>query len=233
VSERALLRLAGGLLSGGFLLSLFMTPLHPSGEEDNHTVVFAKYADSGGWVAIHLVQFAGVLLALGGFLVLYRLLELRGEARVLARFAAGATIATAPAWAALQAVDGVALKQAVDAWADASGAQKAVRFADAETVRWAEWGINSYFRLLLGLTLVLFGAAIVLTGMVPQWLGWVGGIVGVLYIATGIAVGYSGFENGFGNAAGHATQLLLLIFVIGMLVVGVRSKDLTDAPGHR
>jgi hypothetical protein len=55
-------------------------------------------------------------------------------------------------------VDGVALKHAVDAWAHASGTQKAIRFADAETVRSAEEGINSYFRLLLGSTVVLFGA---------------------------------------------------------------------------
>ncbi len=38
----------------------------------------------------------------------------------------------------LQAVDGVALKQAVDAWVSAPDAEEAARFASAETVRWLE-----------------------------------------------------------------------------------------------
>lgn len=33
-------------------------------------------------------------------------------------------------------------------------------------------------------------------------------IGGLLYMATGVAVGYSGFESGFGNAAGDPVQLL-------------------------
>jgi len=231
MSERTLLRLAGGLLLGGFLLSLVLTHLHPSGDDDNHTVIFQKYADNGPWIAIHLGQFAGVLLILGGFLVLYRVLDLREETPLLARFAAGATIATAATWAVLQAIDGVALKQAVDAWANASGTEKTIRFSDAETVRWAEWGVNSYFRLLLGLTIVLFGATIVRTGFVARWLGWIGAIGGLLYMATGIAVGYSGFESGFGDAAGDPVQLLLLIFVVGIFVVGMRRKDLVDTTG--
>lgn len=85
VSERNLLRLAGALLFGGFLLTLVVTHAHPSGDDDNHRVIFAKYADSGSWVAVHLGQFAGVLLALGGLLVLYRLFEQRGEVPMLAR----------------------------------------------------------------------------------------------------------------------------------------------------
>lgn len=120
-------------------MTLIATHEHPSGDDDNHAVIFAKYADSDPWVAVHIVQFAGELIAPGGFLVLYRVLQLRGDVPLLAGFALGAAIATAATWAALQAVDGVALKQAVDAWSDASGPQKAIRFADAETVRWTEW----------------------------------------------------------------------------------------------
>ena len=42
------------------------------------------------------------------------------------------------------AVDGVALKQAVNAWASAPVAEKAARFASAEAIRWIEWGARSY-----------------------------------------------------------------------------------------
>jgi len=202
-----------------------VTHEHPSGHNDNHPVIFAKYARNHDWVAVHLGQFAGILLVLGGFLVLYRVLELRGEVPVLARFAFGATIATAAIWAVLQAVDGVALKHAVNAWAHASGAEKSIRFADAETVRSAEEGINSYFRLLLGSTVVLFGVAIVRTRIIAGWLGWVAAVGGLLYMASGIAVAYRGFESGFGDVTGAAVQILFLVFVVGLLVVSVRMKE--------
>jgi hypothetical protein len=40
-------------------------------------------------------------------------------------------------------VDGVGLKQAVNAWASAGDGDKAVRFAAAETVRWLEWAVKA------------------------------------------------------------------------------------------
>jgi hypothetical protein len=191
------LRLAGGLLVGGLLLNLVGSVFHPSGREDDHEVIFMKYADSDAWVAIHLGQFIGILIALAGLLALYRALVLHRDASVLARFAAGATIATAAALAVLQAVDGVALKQAVDAWTDASGAQKAIRFDNAETLRWLEWGVQSYFRVLLGISFVLFGVAII-----------------------GIDVGYSGLESGFQDAVGIAFLLAFVAFALGIGVTG-------------
>lgn len=196
VVERDQLRLAGGLLVGGFLVLAIVTQFfHPSGDEDNHPVIFAEYARSDSWIAVHFLQTAGVLIALGGLVLLYHALELRGELQVLARCALVTTIAAAAIYAALQAVDGITLKQAVDAWYNASGAEQDDRFADAETVRWIEWALQSYFRLLLGLALVLFGVAIGLTGIVFRWLGWVAALAGILYVATGIAVGYEGLDT--------------------------------------
>lgn len=115
------------------------------------------------------------------------------------------------------------LKQAVDAWMSASGPEKEVRFADAETVRWTEWAFQSYFRLLLGLTLVLSGLAIARSGVVYRWLGLVAAISGLLYGATGVAVGYSGFEQ----PGGLVIQLPFVVFFIGVLVAGVRRGEPT------
>ncbi len=182
-------------------------------------VIFAKYAASDAWVVVHFAQFVGVIIALGGFVVLYRALEIGGEVPVLARCALGATVATAAVYAALQAVDGVTLKQNVNAWAAASGAEKSLRFADAETTRWTEWGLQSYFRLLLGLTLVLFGIAIARTGLVLKWIGWVGALGGVLYAAIGVAVHHTGFEQ----PGGLLISIPLLSFMVGVLVTGLRA----------
>ncbi len=126
----------------------------------------------------------------------------------------------------LQAVDGVTLKHAVDAWVNASGAEKSNRFADAEIVRWTEWALQSYFRLLLGLTLVLFGVAIARTGIVFRWVGWVGVLGGLLYMAIGVAVGHSGLEQ----PGGLAVQLLFLVFMVGVLAAGLRGEELPFRP---
>lgn len=220
LAERALLRLAGGLLLGGFVVFFVATRFHPSGAENDHPVIFAKYAASDPWVAVHFGQFAGVLLALGGFVVLARLLMARDQVAMLARWALGTTAATAAIWAVLQAVDGVALKQNVDAWAAASGSEQRLRFADAETVRWIEWGLQSYFRLLLGLTFVLVGVAIARTGVVARGLGPVAVLGGLLYMTVGVAVGHSGFEQ----PGGPVIQLLFLTFAAGVLVSGLRRE---------
>ena len=155
--ERRLLRLGGGLLTAGFALFAFITQLfHPHQDENNHPVIFDKYDHRTPGVRAHR-PVPRRAIALGGFVALHRLLETRGTDVILARLALGATIATAAVWAVLQAVDGTALKEATEAWAHASGAEKTARFADAETVRWTEWGFQSYFRLLMGITFILNG----------------------------------------------------------------------------
>lgn len=230
LSQRGLLSLAGGLLLGGFVLNALVTSLfHPAGSEDDHPVIFREYADSDAWVAIHFGQFIAVLIALAGLLVLYRAMRELGVATVLALLAAGATAMTAAVWAALQGVDGIALKQAVDAWVDASGSERALRFGDAETLRWTEWGLQSYFRLSLGLSIGLFGAAIVVSRIVAGWLGWVAVAAGALYVATAIDVGYSGLDSGFGDVAGLLFVLAVLTFGVG-LCLGAGRRDEPAGP---
>jgi hypothetical protein len=154
---------------------------------------------------------------------------LRPETPYLALLAAGAIIVTSAIWAALQAVDGVTLKQAVDAWAAASGTEQASRYADAETVRWIEWGLQSYFRVLLGVAFLLLGAAAVVSRLVPSWLGVLLVVGGLLSLAVGFSVGYAGLESGFQDAVGIAFQLVVLVFIVGLLVVGRRARH----PGAR
>jgi hypothetical protein len=166
------LRLAGWLSVVGLLLNAVSTVFHPAGAEDNHEVIFAEYANSDPWIAVHLGQFVGVLLALGGLLVLCHALRAAGQSRLLSHLAAAAGVATAATWSVLQGLDGVGLKQAVHAWQTASGTDEAMRFAGAEIVRWLEWGFQSYFRVLLGLTFMLAGAAILVGRLVAGWAGW-------------------------------------------------------------
>jgi Domain of unknown function (DUF4386) len=227
-ADRGALTLSGALLLVGFVVNAIQRMIwHPTGAEDNHEAIFRKYAASDAWVATHLAEFLLVLVALAGLLVLCR--ALRRETPYLAQLAAGAIIASGAAWAALQAVDGITLKQTVDAWAAASGTEKATRYADAETTRWIEWGLQGYFRVLLGVAFLLLGAAVVVSRLVPSWLGVLLVVGGLLSLAIGISVAYAGLESGFQDAVGIALQLVVLAFIVGLLVVGRRARE----PGIR
>ena len=223
-SRRAEVRLAGWLLVAGLLINIVATLFHPGGAEDNHPAIFTKYANSDPWVAVHLGQFVGVLMALGGLFVLYRAMRAIGQSHVLAHFGGAATVATAAVWAVLQGLDGVGLKQAVDAWVSASGTEKAMRFANAETVRWLEWGFQSYFRFLLGLSFLLIGAAILGGRLVPRWLGWMGVVAGAVSVAIGVDVGYSGLTSDLQDALSLAFLVIALVFAFGVLAVGLRGR---------
>ena len=227
-ADRGALILSGALLLVGFVVNAIQRRLlHPSGAEDDHEAIFTAYAASDAWVATHFAEFVLVLVAFAGLLVLCG--ALRRETPYLALLAAGAIIATGAIWAVLQAVDGITLKQTVDAWVAASGTDKATRFADAESARWVEWGLQSYFRVLLGLALLLVGAAAVVSRLVPSWLGVVLAVGGLLSLAIGLSVGYTGLESGFQDAVGIAFQLVVLVFVVGLLIVSRRAGQ----PGTR
>src|SRR5947209_2723006 len=153
--DRTLLRLSATLLLVGELLSLLVGLLHPARENaNNHSAAFAEYASSGNWTAVHLGQFIGIAVIIAGLLVLYFALNVHhGTAGWAGRFAAVSAVVALALYGVLQAVDGVALKQAVDAWASAPVAEKAARFASAEGIRWLEWGVRSYYSIIFGLAL--------------------------------------------------------------------------------
>jgi hypothetical protein len=208
--DRAALRLSAGLLLGGFITYVAVTLLHPGGPANNHEVIFADYAGSDDWVVVHLGQFVGMAVIVAGLLVLSFALDAgAGGALWVARLGAVAAGLALGLYGVLQAVDGVALKQAVDAWVSAPGADKAARFANAETVRWLEWGTRSYQSFMLGLALILIGSAVALTARLPRTLGFLMGLAGLAYVAQGWVLGSDGFSatNSSAILAGYVLTL--------------------------
>ena len=165
--ERPMLRLGSVAFLAGIVITIVSTLFHASSEDlTNHPVVFAVYAQSGTWITAHIGQFAGVMLVFaGGFVALFRLLvrSESGTASALAWLGFAVTIMAASTFTILQAVDGIALKRAVDSWYTipaASSEEKAIAFRVAEGIRWAEIGINSINRIIQGAVAIIFGAAI-------------------------------------------------------------------------
>src|SRR5438309_2234874 len=130
--DRRALRFSAVLLLVGFIFFVVVGLLHPDGPANDHRVVFAEYASSANWTAVHLGQFAGMAVIIAGLLILYFALDFgSGNGRWVARLGAISAAVALALYAVLQAVDGVALKQALYAWVTAPITEKAARFASA------------------------------------------------------------------------------------------------------
>jgi len=204
----------------GIVIFVVSTMLHPSREDPtNHPLVFAEYAEDELWIASHIGQFAGGMFAFaGGFIALFRLLA-RSESGItsaLAWLGLAVTIATASALAILQAVDGIALKMAVDSWyaaPPATGEEKAIAFRVAEGIRWTEIGTNSLFRILQGTVGIIFGVAIAASAVLSKWIGAVGIFAGVATIILGVNVAYVGFAT-VGSVVDTVSTLSFLAWIV-------------------
>jgi uncharacterized membrane protein YhaH (DUF805 family) len=192
------------------------TYLHPLGADPNDAqAAFAEYATNRLWIASHLTQLAGVALMATAILLLARRLEAAGD-NGWAHLAAGAAIASLAVAAALQAVDGVALKRMVDTWAAAPASEKNAAFRAAFAVRQLEIGLASMVSLLLGATATLSGLALRADRAHPAWLGVIAVLGGIPTMVAGVVMAYTGFSEVEMWINMPANSLLL----IWMLILG-------------
>jgi hypothetical protein len=201
----------------GAILLFVGTWMHPMSADPNVPLAaFAEYAAASHWVTSHLLQLLGVLLMGAALLLLLRRLS-DGRAAQWAALGAAGTIAGIAAAAALQAVDGVALKVMVDSWAAAPDSAKSIFLQSAFGVRQIEVGLASMTSLLFGLAVSIYGLAQWLDGCFPRWIGGLAIFAGVPTTIAGVAMAYTGFSDlamGLNMLAG-----LLLIFL--MLLIGL------------
>src|SRR5919199_3945481 len=227
MADRSSLRLSATLVVIGELLFAIVTLFHPDGDANNHPVAFAEYASSASYTALHFVQFVFMAVLLFGLFVLFFALDVRsGALGWVDRFAAVSVVVALVLYGGIQAVDGVALKQAVDAWANAPEAEKATRFASAETVRWLEWGMNSYQNFMFAVALILLASVIVGTARVPRAIGYLMGLAAIPNLVQSWVVGTEGFAVGWLAGSLSVVGLpLMLAWSIWLLIVAWRMKE--------
>jgi len=199
----------------GACLLMTGTVLHPNKAEPiGSAEAFARYASDDAWVASHLSQLLGVLLVVGGLVAVYGLIA-RRSSRSVARLGMAGAIASAGVFTALHAVDGIALKRMVDAWVAAPAAEKAAVFHATEAVRQIVIGLASLSALLFGVTIVLYGAAIVMSNVFPKWLGWIAVAGGVGMAVTGLS-GISAGSLPLASSIGMPSTVLLTAWLLMM-----------------
>ena len=183
------------MLPLGVVVLVVTESLHPGREDPmDFPAVFGEYAHSEIWTAVHLGEYFGFLLLVGGLVALYYSVSAkRGIGAGLAPFGLAAAVPAAASFTVLQAVDGIALKRAVDAWVSAPPSQQSATFAAAETLRWTEIAMNSLSFFLAGLTLFLYGLAIAFGSVYPRWAGMIAVVSGAALMYDGAVVAYEGF----------------------------------------
>jgi hypothetical protein len=234
--DRSLLRLAATLVVIGEVLFALVTFFFHPGREDpnNHPAVFAEYASSASWTAVHFGQFVLMAVLLAGLLVLSFALNVRsGALEWVGRFAAVSVVVALALYGVVQAVDGVANKHAVDAWSSAPEEEKATRFASAEAMRWLEWGTSSYQTFMFALALILLATVIVGTARVPRPIGYLMGLAAIPSLVQSLVLGTEGFAVSWLAGALSVVGLpLMLAWSIWLLIVAWRMKE-PDQPGER
>jgi hypothetical protein len=220
------LRLGAGAMVVGLLGQVPLGTLHPHQEYANDSAAaFHEYAHSEDWVLVHLGQYVGVLLvAIGLVAVATSLARQRGPAGFLGVVAAVTAVTSTAVFAVQMAVDGVALKAAVDAWVSATGsAERDAAYLVAESVRSVEKGLSALFNVTNGVTMLSLGVGLALTGR-SRWLGWIAAVAGLGLVAVGVITARTGFSH-------EATALMLpttaavAVFAIGMALTAWRRTD--------
>ena len=204
----------------GIVVEVAMGFLHPSHAQPNDSAAaFEEYSRSQDWAYVHIGQFAGTLLVVIALIAIARTLSGQGGmAGATAVVGAVTGVLIGAVFAVQMAVDGVALKGTVDAWAHASTAtDRSMAFLVADGVRWVEKALSSFFHLLNGTTLLALGLSILIGGAARRWLGWVGVVAGIGFLVGGVIPSQTGFSP---DASRVLTPALVLsaVFLIGTAV---------------
>ena len=215
---------SSALLIAGAVLLFVGTLLHPMHEDPNDALAaFGEYAADHNWLFSHMAQLAGVAAMVAGLLLIIGRLS-QGSARGSALLTVVFGAASLAAAAALQAVDGIALKAMVNAWAAADDAAKASLFGAAFAVRQVEIDFAAVSAMLLGLTVLVACVALHQAMRSPLWLSLLGGVGAVGVLVGGFATAATGF-SGVAMAANMPGSMVLLVWVVLLPAIDFKRKS--------
>jgi hypothetical protein len=220
IRDSALLRIGAVAGVTGVILQVVMDQLHPAHADPNDSrAAFIEYSHYGLWTVVHIGQFLGTLLLVIALLALARGLSRQtGIAGALAVLGAVTAIIVAAVFAVQMAVDGVALRAAIDTWTHAAtGPERTSAFQVADGLRGLEKGLSGYFHLNNGITLITLGLSIAVGRLYARWLGAVAVLAGFAFLVGGVITAHAGFSSDAGLVLTPAL-VLLAVFIIGVCV---------------
>jgi len=176
-------------------------------------------AKSDIWITDHLLLFIGAVLIAVFLIALHRTM-LDGAPGALSRLGYFGALASTAVITVLVGVDGIASKAIHNAWAAASGSEKAVALQIAEAVEEVDVGIfSAWIILFFGATFIVYGLAVAMSNNFPKWLGWVAALLGLVSLIYGFFQAYSGLTVVGTTFIFSITAILLTIWVLIMAIL--------------
>lgn len=217
--ERTLLRIGAVSAILGAIILVVANALHPrTSDVDDTEATLQLIGDSGIWVTDHLAIAIALLLVLGGLVALFRSITSQPGAAV-ARLGFAGALVSGGIGIILLGIDGIALKEVAESWADAPAEEKASAFRVGEAIEQVSFGIFSMFIFVFfGLTILLYGLAVALSDIYPKGLGWVAVILGGGSAVLGLVQAYQGPSDVVTNILFAVFSILITVWV---LVIGV------------
>lgn len=206
------------LLVAGAVVGAIGNALHPhvavSMAEKLQTI-----AANGAWVVTHLTILVAILLVIGGLVGLARMLD-DGPGGPLARVGMAAALVGGAVASVSTSIDGFAMKPLALTWAAAPASEAATVRLLADTVLAVGFGIWSMGMLVLfGMAFACFGAASVVSGRFPAWLGWLAIASGVgSAVAAVLQIAITG-EVQAAESLFFASSMLVTLWAFAMGVV--------------
>ena len=183
--QRTLFRIGAIGAMVGAVLGLVFNLLHPRGSGiDTSQEELDLVADSGIWLFDHFMIAWALAFGFLGLIAIAR--SFTGEAgESWGRFALASAVASiAIGWLAVT-VDGVAMKEVADNWAEAGRGTESAAFATGDAVANISLALfTALIGSLFGVTATLYGIASLVSTNYPKWLGYVAIVAGIAGLVT-------------------------------------------------
>jgi hypothetical protein len=214
------LLLTVGAWSGvvGALLAFVANGLHPHPTDFRLEALLQQIAANPTWGTLHLTLICALVLILGALVAITFSIDAEPGATV-ARFACLAALLGGALILVSTAMDGFAMNQLARSWRDAPLAERATVLRIADALENAQYAIYSLsIVLFLGMGILLYGLAIVLSSIYPKALGWLATLSGAGAFVVGIVQVLSG-------PSFRSTEIFFVMFsvlsTIWVLIMGV------------
>ncbi len=185
MAQRTLFRAGAIGAMVGAALGLIFNILHPRGTGiDTSQEELALVADSDIWLFDHFMLAWALVFSLLGLVAIAR--SYAGEAgESWGRFALASAIAATGIGLVGVTVDGMALKEVADNWAEAGRGTESSAFAAGDAVANVALALfTTVIGSLFGVTATLFGIAGLVSNNYPKWLGYVAVVAGIAGLVT-------------------------------------------------
>ncbi len=184
---RAMSHLGAVLAIVGTLLFAAMSAMHGNPPIDDAAGVLDYVAARPWWRAAHLANILAVLLWVGALSPLAHQLRHDIE-RGLARLARGVLVAASAVFAGYFSLNGFGWAELAHRWSTATVESRADLLIEMKVALTMVGSVAFTAQALLGLSVALYGLALVSGSSFPRWLGWLGTVAGAGWLIGALLI---------------------------------------------